>query len=97
NRNGDHFDDAVIVNSANVAGDLPVFDPQTTSISFADMNGNGSNDIVWVTNSGSVKFLEMFPIRPNLITRIENGIGHVQVMSYGTSVMENVRDEGAGA
>jgi RHS repeat-associated protein len=92
NRNGDHFDPAVVITPADVDGALPTFDPKTTSISFADMNGNGSNDIVWVTNTGSVRFLEVFPVRPNLLTRIENGVGHVQVIGYGTSVAERARD-----
>jgi RHS repeat-associated protein len=96
NRNGDHFDAPVVIGAGDVQGQLPSFDPLTTSVSFADMNGNGSNDIVWVTNTGSVKFLELFPLRPNLITRIENGVGHVQVFTYGSSVAEQARDAAAG-
>jgi RHS repeat-associated protein len=97
NRNGEKFDASVVVTSAGVDGGIPSFDPKTTSVSFADMNGNGSTDIVWVTNTGNVKFLELFPVRPNLLTRIENGIGHVQVIGYGTSVAERSRDASAGS
>jgi len=46
----------------------------TTTVAYADMNGNGSHDVVWIDSSG-VKFLELFPVRPNLLARVENGIG----------------------
>src|SRR5690606_16095079 len=60
---------------------------------FADMNGSGSRDVVWVTGS-RVQFLELFPTRPNLISRIENGLGSVQEIAYGSSVLQQARDLG---
>ena len=43
----------------------------------ADMNANGSEDVVWLLPGGVVKYLELFPQRPNLLTRIdqEGGVG----------------------
>ena len=91
NRNGASFDALTIITSDDVDGDLPERTSETTVL-FADMNGNGSDDVVWVTNNGSVQFLELFPVKPNLLSRIENGIGYVQTVSYGASVVEQARD-----
>jgi RHS repeat-associated protein len=95
NRGGDRFDAVVTITSADVEGDLPER-TSTTTVIFADMNGNGTRDPVWVTSSGQVRFLELFPVRPNLLSRIENGIGMVQTVEYGTSVAELFRDIAAG-
>ncbi len=59
---------------------------------FADMNGNGSTDVVWVERTGGVRYLELFPVRPNLLSRVENGIGKVTDVTYGTSVRHMARD-----
>ena len=91
NRNGDHFDAVVTVRSDQVEGDLPER-TATTTVLFADMNGNGTRDPVWLSSDGDAQFLELFPVKPNLLSRIENGIGHVQTIEYGTSVAELARD-----
>ena len=91
NRNGASFDAPVAVTSANVNGELPET-TATTTVLFADMNGNGSNDVVWVSSSGHVQFLDLFPVKPNLLARVENGIGMVQEITYGTSLAELARD-----
>ncbi|MCP4541191.1 MAG: hypothetical protein GY832_29000 [Chloroflexi bacterium] len=91
NRNADRFDDFLTITSDDVEGDIPEKTSETTVL-FADMNGNGSRDITWVTSNGNVKFLEIFPVKPNLLSRIENGIGHVQTIEYGASVVEQARD-----
>lgn len=56
-----------------------------TSVRFADMNGSGSTDVVWFDAGGQVTYLELFDTRPNLLTRIDNGIGKVITVSYGSS------------
>ncbi|MCA9516862.1 MAG: hypothetical protein KC635_18095, partial [Myxococcales bacterium] len=61
---------------------------------FADMNGNGTDDVVWVASNGHVRFLELFPVRPNLLSRVENGIGWVRIVEYGTSIAQRARDAG---
>lgn len=95
NRNAGRFDGFVTVTSAAVQGDLPER-TATTTVVMADMNGSGTQDIVWISNVGRVRYLELFPIRPNLLSRIENGIGSVQVIEYGTSVAHQARDRDAG-
>lgn len=93
NRNGDRFAPVQTINSASLgAGAIPTRQTDTL-VSYADMNGNGSDDIVWFQpNGGQVSYLELFPVRPNLISRIDNGIGAVQRVSYGTSINEQRRD-----
>jgi RHS repeat-associated protein len=93
NRNGEAFDPERAVTSADVTGDLPERKLGTTVL-YADMNGNGSSDVVWVQGeeSGAVYYLELFPVRPNLLARITNGLGRVTDVTYATSVEERARD-----
>ncbi|WP_275935529.1 toxin TcdB middle/N-terminal domain-containing protein [Sandaracinus amylolyticus] len=67
-----------------------------TTVLFADMNGSGSRDVVWVESSGQVRYLELFPVRPNLMSRLENGIGMVHAIEYGTSVAQQAAQREAG-
>ena len=93
NRNGTTFDPQRTISDAEVQGTLPEKTPGTTVL-FSDMNGNGSSDIVWVQGdaSGAVTYLELFPVRPNLLARITNGLGRVTDVTYTSSVEERVRD-----
>ncbi|MEL6182413.1 MAG: toxin TcdB middle/N-terminal domain-containing protein, partial [Myxococcota bacterium] len=95
NTNVSDFDDAETIVSSMVDGEIPSRDSGTTVL-YADMNANGSSDIVWIDSGGVVNVLELFPVRPNLLTRITNGIGMVTDISYGSSVEEQARDEAAG-
>lgn len=71
--------------------DIP--DSSSNSIRIADMNGNGSRDIVWITDSGKFTYLELFSKRPNLLTEISNGIGQRINVEYGSSVYHFLRDK----
>ncbi|MCA9562082.1 MAG: VCBS repeat-containing protein [Myxococcales bacterium] len=95
NRNGETFDAEQTIS----AGDGLDFPERlsTTTVLFADMNGNGSSDVVWITQNGDTTYLELFPVRPNLLSRIENGLGMVTDVTYGTSVEHMARDGGAGS
>lgn len=95
NRGGNGFDAEGRLTSAEIDG-IPER-TSSTAVLFADMNGNGSSDIVWATSSGAVTYLELFPQRPNLLTRLETGIGLVTEVTYGTSVEHMSRDGGAEA
>ena len=90
NRNGDRFDPFVTITSDDIEGALPERVAGVTVL-YSDMNGNGSEDVVWFTSNGQVTYLELFPRRPNLITRIDNGIGSVQEVSYTTAAEEAAR------
>ena len=84
NRGGTRFDAAFTrITAADVAG-LPARAPDT-AVRFADMNANGSVDVVWIQRDGRVDYLELFPVPPNLLSRIENGLGLVQEITYGTA------------
>lgn len=68
----------------------------------ADMNGNGSVDFL-ISNSARAagtreQFLDFVPgIRPNLLARIENGLGLVTTLHYETSVEQMVKARVAGS
>ncbi len=52
----------------------------------ADMNGNGTTDIVWVTADLQLKYLDLFGAASTyLLSRIENGLGQVTEIAYGSS------------
>ncbi|MEO1273025.1 MAG: toxin TcdB middle/N-terminal domain-containing protein, partial [Myxococcota bacterium] len=93
NRNGSQFSDITTLSSSAVEGIIPQRDGSTTVL-YADMNGNGSTDIVWLSSQGQVDVLELFPVRPNQMSRIENGLGQVTTITYGTSVQHMARDGG---
>lgn len=93
NENAGVFSPGQSITSADVTGVIPERTGAETVV-FADMNGNGTDDVVWVSDGGAVRFLELSPVRPNLLSRIENGIGWVRELTYGTSISERARDEG---
>ena len=95
NRNGDSFSAPLILTSASLAsGTIPTRAAGTT-VTYADMNGNGSADIVWFASGAPAQYLELFPVRPNLISRIENGLGSVQLIGFRSSISEQERDVAA--
>lgn len=61
-----------------------------TQVRFADMNGNGSVDIVWFTPSAApdarVQVLDLQDgVRPNVLTSVSNGLGLVRTFSWTSS------------
>ena len=71
--------------------DIP--DSTKTIVRITDINGNGSRDIVWITNTGQISYLELFSERPNLLREISNGIGQRININYGSSVYHYIRDK----
>ena len=71
----------------------------TLSFRWADMNGNGTVDLV-VADSATIPHLQVFDFgqifgsvpRPNLLTEIRNGLGEVTRMEYRTSTDYLLRD-----
>ncbi|MCA3014361.1 MAG: VCBS repeat-containing protein, partial [Myxococcaceae bacterium] len=96
NRNGARFDSVITISNASLGTGMIPIRQANSVVAYADMNGNGSDDIVFIQPNGLVQYLELFPVRPNLIARIDNGIGNVQLLSYGTSIVEQARDAAAG-
>ena len=95
NRNGDRFDPFVTITSSDIDGSLPERQ-MGDKVLYADMNANGSEDVVWFDTSGQVQYLELFPVRPNLLSRIENNIGSVQKIDYTTSAIQEATAREAG-
>ncbi len=93
NRNADRFDAVRTIATADLGAGVIPSRVAGTVVSYADMNGNGSSDIVWIEAGGAISYLELFPVRPHLLSRIDNGVGAVQRFSYGTSIVEQARDE----
>lgn len=58
----------------------------TRKVMFADMNGNGSRDLIWYTTGDELVYLDLMG-EPNagLLSRIDNGMGAVTTMSYRSS------------
>lgn len=94
NRSGTAFGALSTVDNA-AGGSIPER-LETTSVLYADMNGNGSDEVVWVNANGNVTYLELFPGRPNLLARMDNGLGAVTEYAFTTSVRERARDAAAG-
>lgn len=90
NRNSASFEEVASLTDAGGAA-LPVREA-TTTVLFADMNANGSDDIVWIDDSGNTTYLELFPIRPNLITHIDNGTGFNIDVSYTSSALARAKN-----
>ena len=63
----------------------------------ADVNGNGSRDILWNTRRRQLGFVDFSPgVQPNLLNSIDNGIGGRTRIRYSSSVSEMVGDAAAG-
>ena len=89
NRNGGAFEPVRTLTEAGGVS-LPTREVTTTVLA-ADMNGNGSIDVVWIDSDGSVNYLDIFPVRSHLLTRIENGLGRVTDISYQPSVEQRAK------
>lgn len=79
----------------------PAADPVTTSIQLADMNGNGTTDILWVDVSagpgGAWQYLDLIgDERAGLLNKIENGMGKVASVVYESSTAQMVRAAASG-
>ncbi len=90
NRDGENFDEGKSITSFKGV-DIP--DSTKAIVRITDINGNGSRDIVWITNTGQISYLELFSERPNLLREISNGIGQRINVTYGSSVYHYIRDK----
>jgi RHS repeat-associated protein len=83
--------------------DLPANFSQHTAIRWADLNGNGTTDLIYADSSASSR-LRMIDIgrllgcvpRPHLLTSINNGIGRVITLTYESSTTFALADAAAG-
>jgi len=96
NKSGEAFDAEVVLEDDDVTGSLPSKGPNDVVL-FADMNGNGSSDVVWVKSGGEVRFLELYPVKPNLLAKIDNGLGLVTDVTYTTAAAAMAADGGTAS
>ena len=96
NANGDAFEAMQMLTSADIDGVTIPDRGAGVSVLFADMNANGSEDVVWFLPGGRIQYLELFPVRPNLMTRVDNGLGFVQRIAYTTAAEEAARARAEG-
>ena len=82
NRNGLEFDAPRTVST--VDGE-PLPSRVDRTVLYADMNANGTTDVVWVDGGGQVTALDLFPARPNLLVQIDNGAGLATTIAYASS------------
>jgi RHS repeat-associated protein len=74
---------------------------QLTTLLTADMNGNGTTDLLWNYSeeaefdvSLTWQYLDFYPDeKPYLLKSVSNGIGKTTTFTYGSSVDEYLRDE----
>ena len=84
NRNGRNFGEVSLVEGVN----LPEYTALTYQLRLADMNANGSTDLVYIDGTSAVTYLDMFTERRNLLNHVENGLGKVMEVSYGSATRD---------
>ncbi len=95
NRSGKAWGDPVTIDDAQV----PDWHEGGTAVQFLDMNGNGSTDIVWNDPARGIflRYLELHPgTKPNVMTRMRNGMGRELEIEYRSSVDYMIEAEVAG-
>jgi hypothetical protein len=103
NLGGHAFSSAHTIPSSS--GQIPDQDVET-GVRTVDMNGNGTVDVVWNRQSGfseidhaeaSWVYLDLTAgVRPNLLKRLDNGIGQVTAIQYRSSTDYRVADRQSG-
>lgn len=68
----------------------PQYEAQTTALRFADVNGNGTSDILWVNASEPAdtrwQYLDINPLeKPNQLRIIDSGLGRRTTILYRSS------------
>lgn len=84
NRAGKEWAAPVIITDPEV----PDWNASSTAVRFADMNGNGSVDVVWNDPGQAIllRYVDLLPgSRPNVLTQMANGMGRQLQIEYRTS------------
>jgi RHS repeat-associated protein len=80
---------------------IPDYNEGQTTVLFADMNGNGSVDIVWndlsLGRDAYLQYLELHPrAKPHQLTRMHNGLGKTLEIEYRSSTDYMIEAEKGG-
>jgi RHS repeat-associated protein len=83
---------------------LPTSFGATPSTRWADMNGNGTSDLVYADrfSTPAMRTIDIGEVigcvpAPNMLTRVDNGFGAALLMEYTTSLSYQKADEAAGS
>ncbi len=83
--------------------DLPITTSPTAAVRWADLNGNGTTDLIYADSLGlpriqAVEIGELLNCgsSPNTLLEIDNGIGRVTRIDYAPSTRFALEDEAAG-
>ncbi len=76
------------------------YNPVNTQIRFADLNGNGTQDLVWiemgVAQDDTIQYLDFSPIKANQLSVIDNGIGKRTIINYQSTTDYRIASEKEG-
>lgn len=88
NRGGDKLNE----NAVSLFGLPPSW--KNLKVLLADMNGNGTVDVVWLTSEGKIEYLDLMG-QPyvGLLSRIDNGLGAVTEITYRSSTEYAIVDK----
>ena len=79
---------------------VSAYNPVNTQIRFADLNGNGTQDLVWiemgVAQSETIQYLDFSPIKANQLSVIDNGIGKRTIINYKSTTDYRMASEKEG-
>jgi RHS repeat-associated protein len=92
-----------LLSSVRVITDMPLIYNPNTAIRWADINGNGTVDLIYADSSAQSR-LQVIDIgelvggsaHPNLLTQIDNGLGAVTSITYSSSTQLYLDDLAAG-
>jgi RHS repeat-associated protein len=75
--------------------------PALASLHFVDLLGTGTRGLLWssadrLVDPPGYRFLELVPVKPYLLTRIDTGLGGVTDIAYATSTAMRIGDDEAG-
>jgi RHS repeat-associated protein len=94
NRSGKEWGEAIEISEG-----VPEYLEGGTFVTFQDMNGNGSTDIVWNDPARGffLRYLELHPAtKPNLLVEMRNGMGRRMVFEYRSSTDYRLEAEEQG-
>jgi len=84
----------IIPNNADTGAHFPKLDSSNTAVRLADMDGDGSLDLVYSQKNGNFEYIDFFAgEQPNLLKSIDNGLGRTIEIKYKSSTEDYIDDK----